>query len=660
MNKLLYTPLPLPEESVASLLFRCAKANGYKNLKSFSQAFQLDWSSLASCQWRGSTASKLLIRHGSLTMSDKRMILNSFPKQIRRGSSNFMLLHEVPYPVSMLRQKLVLCPSCIRNDCLNRMHAYRWSDVCPLHGEIYLERCPHCGSPFDWLRLEDYHCPCSFDLREASSISADKRSSEIINHALSEKKGDFFTLLMASMTALRYFHTVDNRLSIMESCVNIATAQKTVFFQEIRKLQNKYPTLHRRALLAPFILSPNAMLSHYGIEYFTACKQSKPSHHDQSCGCGTLLFTKKELRYIFNSSGSLAELNAKKLKGIASLDPNHLTNPFYQCPDICGSLINLDSIQWEHTNAFARPSANFELLTSSEAAMMLHTSPARIQKLAGAGLIKTQQFSKAQGLLIPMASIKDFNEKFILRSEILSRAGLNRHVVNYILTGVNPIEVRSNAYTSGFLLYKRDEVPESLLSALDHSVTAIMQKPLGPDSLVTFADAAKQLSVNVKCIRPMVKSGLLNQMLVQSPDGSPGREYCTGDSLQKAMQWRDHYMSLGETAIQAKCSLRVIHTRYISTGFVECKQFGPTVFFSLEAVDKIRRHFEVFTTHLFFARETGCTIFVISKLIEESKIHALTKDHPDFINGQILFRRIDAEEAIARYFAEKHVGYQSK
>ncbi|MGF6401612.1 hypothetical protein ABH905_005278 [Pseudomonas frederiksbergensis] len=652
MFRLNYTPLPLPNESAVSMLLRCATINGYKSLKLLNRAFELELNDNVARLWQGCATHRLLTRHSAITPEDKAQIDNAFHQLTHEKGRNFMNIHGVTFPASILRQELALCPTCIRTGCLNRMHIYRWSDVCPLHGESFLQRCPQCSSPFQWLKLDDFYCPCGFDLRTAPTTLQEHHSSKIIDRAMSENNNEFFSLLMACMNALRYLSTTDNRAMLLDVCVNIADGKKSSFFEEMFKLQKKMPSLHRRALVAPFILSQHPILSGYGMEYYFVTQQSKPAGHPVDCSCGNLLFTDKELEFVFATKENVTQLKLDK-RCISAHNRTIFQTTLYNCPDMCASLINHNAITWDEKDKITIKPSPSKLLNVNEAAEVLHTSTARIRKLERAGLLKSVVLHKMEGLFTTLPLIKEFNDRYILKSEIRSRTTLKPAVVNYFLSQTSPLKIGGAPYAADLPVYRRDSLPKELLRAMNDTATNIIQHPLGPNSLITFSEASKQLKVNVKDIKPMLELGILRVAHTTKPNGAVGRDFCTGNSLEEALIWRASHSSLSEVSTKAKCNQHLVHSRYITSGFAEFIELSCNKFVTTETADKIVAHYKKFTTLHYFANEAGCTIKSISKLILSEKIFALPSDDPNYINGQIIFDRIQAKQALSEFYSAK-------
>ena len=237
------------------------------------------------------------------------------------------------------------------------------------------------------------------------------------------------------MSAVRNFYTASSRLQLMDVCASIASGNKSVYFNEMQKLQRFFPTLHRRALLAPFVLSSNQTLSSYAIEYFFNTHQTKPTHHPPNCCCGDLQFTDPELMFIFKTFNQVTQLKAERrcIKADFLLTPTTHKKFLFQCPDSCRTLAEESYGDWESRDELATPEANFELMNCVQTASISHTSAPNVKHLIYAGLIKGFKLHYQGGPRTSLLAIKAFNDEYILRSEIAKQTGYSHAKLREIL-----------------------------------------------------------------------------------------------------------------------------------------------------------------------------------------------------------------------------------
>ena len=656
MNKLIFFPTRYPQESSLSLLIRCATANGYQDLKNFSLAWNLRLNSITGSQWKGSHAYKLLTRDNSLSPSERASIEEAFYRRLRPANRSLVDISGVLFPATMLRTQLNLCPACIRNGYLDSMHTLRFSNVCPSHGEQYINACPHCDQALDWLRLRDFHCPCGFDLRKAPSVACDTTASRLIKNAILDKDETFFTLLLSSMSAIRHFHTPSSQLQLMEVCVNIASGNKSTYFREMQKLQRFFPSLHRRALLAPFILSANQTLSSYAIEYFFNTHQTKPTNHQRDCCCGELQFTNPELIFIFKTFNQVTQLKAEKLCIRAGflLKPTANKKLLFQCPDLCMTLTEESYGDWEPRNRTATPEADFKLINCPQAAKILRTTAANIKHLINAGIIKGFKLHYPGGPRTSLLSIKAFNDKYILRSEIAKQTGLSDAKLREILKKTTPLIIHGFPYARNIPIYSRTQLPSELTTALNTKNNFPTRTITDGKSLLTFSQAAEQLKLDLKDISQLIKIGILQTVFVPNQTEEKGRDYCTGESVTQAKVWRKGYLTVQEAALSCHSNGHMLHSHFLSTGFIKPLALKKTFLINLEDVTKIAHHLKTYTCPSWLVKEYNYPLMKIVRLIESGGIQPLTPGDSNFIVGRITIPRLEAKNIITLHISKKY------
>lgn len=656
MSKLIFYPLPKPRESVISLLFRCGTGNGFQTLRIFSAWTHLNLRNFINPQRKDSSVCNLLSSHSLLEPDERAALLNSFHQPVLYGMSTHVEIAGVAFPQAVLRDRLALCPGCVRDGFLDRLHVFRFSDTCPVHGERYLEHCPQCREPIDWLRLHDYHCPCTFDLRQAPLNLSNKRTSELLSRALDERNQGFFQLLLASIQAVRFGRAPESCSQLIASCVNIATGNKPTFFLEMEKLQGQLPSLHRRALLAPFLLSPDPTLSRFAQEYFYNACQSKPYSHAADCRCGELRFSARELNFIFTSQERAALMRSDHHCIRSPHQDPTVRQRAYQCPDLCRSLYTFPHIQWESMDEPPVPQLEFELMSHQNAAEILQTTPQTIRRLISTGLLKGFKFNTPIGLATSLESIKAFNDKYVLREEIARRSGLTNNKLRKLLYGLVPIVVRTTLYAHGLLVYQRKHLSEELRSLLDRQAASIIKATGDFGDHVTFGEAARQLNVDIKDVKALRNLGILKVVFVAPKQirHSTGRPYCTTKSLREAIAWRTGYVSVQEVKAATGCDTHLIHTQFLKTGFVPSVPLHNT-YITVDGAKIIDRHFKKYTTLTQLSSTKHISTTVISELLELGKLQPLAADHPDNISGVAVFERQEADDAIANYIRERPV-----
>lgn len=653
MNRLNYYPLPKPQESAMSLIFRCAKGNGISTLHLLRDT-SIDGQRVkrANALWQGFGPCELLTGHEDFTSMEKDAIRSCFYKPTRLGSHPSVEVAGMTFLLPLLRQHLSLCPGCARDGYLNNLHIFSFSEYCPVHGERYITHCPSCGKPLIWTAISDYICPCKYDLRNTLTVALNTQTPKLINNAVVQKDDQFFTLLLASIVAMRFLHTVDNRIIIIDHCARIATGNKSLFFREMDRIQEQFPSLHRRAILAPFILSESLTLSDYAMEYLFQSSQTRPLSHPFYCQCWELSYTGKELDFILDTHNIIQTWNVNlPLKTLSLLKSELRSEQRYQCHDLCKVLYSHKKVRWENEDLPGEPGENFEILGLTAAADFLDTNTSTVRALIVSGLLKGHSISYPNGLKTSLEAIRKFSKKYVLRSEIVRRSGLSGQSLKKLLAGFAPIAISVTRYGRNLLIYHRKHLSEGLRLQLEKKDLAFLQSPLPANGMVTFKTAKTRLNLAIKDVTALRDAGILLTAPFLGKDKRTVSERCTPEGLQRALEWRKQHLSVAELAKASGYGVRTIHIRYLDTGavsYIELQSF----FISIESAKFILNHLKSYTTWLDLCYATGISSLSIEGYIEKKLLTPLPSDHPDAINGLILFK---ADEA--RQFA---AGYQSK
>lgn len=643
MTQLLFFPIPRTQESALSLLYRCATGNGLSTEQLMRDInSKRRHSKLINGFWRDQALCSVLSSHPLLDAREKSAVEECFYKAIRKGNQTYTEIAGISVPATVLRNDLALCPGCARDGHLNIMHTLNFSDICPIHGEVFLLNCPQCGQKLIWHRVNDYHCSCGFNLRLSPTAMENNNASKHISSALTHKDGSFFSLLITTIAAMHYIHTPENRNIILESCTKIATGNKSVFFREIEKLQEFFPSLHRRTLLAPLLLSSDSKLNEYAQEYlFSAC-QSRPKSHPLDCRCGELEFSGEEIKFIFSSAQSIMTLRNKHLCQLSPPTQDQPNGPRrFNCPQLCKTLFEDDDVLWEKYDDHANPIPRFELIDHLTAAELLATTPQTVRRVINSGLLKGFKLEHSFGLVTSMDSLKKFNNAYVLRSEIVRRSGLHGNQLRTLLLNLAPIVIRTTRYAGHLLVYQRKHLPVDLRARIDKQSLGFQKRTISPEGMISFQAAALRLNMSPKDLRYLKDMGILDTAPSISKKGELGMERCTPGGLEHALSWRKNHVSPSEIDAVTGCDSRLIHSRFIKTGFIDCvKLHSPYI--ALDDAKKIARHYKKYISASTLQTRSGYGPGTISSMIELGKIHPLPHEHPDSIPGIVL---ITLEEA---------------
>lgn len=648
--RLNFTPLPQNNESPISLLFRFAKHNGYQSIVQLSKDYpelKLRPNKFNVLHWKGSSLFLFLSQNPTLTEPERKCVEQCFYKYHRSSSVDLIDIGGIQFPASCIRKHLVLCPDCVRSGYLPQMHDLSFCNVCAIHGERLLDRCPSCENIFDWFTLKDFHCPCGFDIRMATATFLDSRDSEIISKALEERNSAFFALFNDCLKAYIFSRLSIDENDILHSCIRIATGNKSYFFREILRLQKKFPTLHRRAILAPFLLSQNHTLHTYAKECYLKTRQTKPKNHPTDCQCNALRFTLKQISFILSKQRETFEINDKHLQ--KHKNNTQETGYTYSCPKLCSALYNLPHIKWEDDEIQLDAMLDCEIVNCKEAAKILHTTAPTIARLINEGFLYGGELPKPTGLATTWEAIQNFNSRYILRSEIFHSSEIPRKKLCSELNKINPIKIQTTRYSRKLTLYRRKDIPDSIFRRphAKQPITTRRQTINKNKKVYTKLESAARLGMAYGDIPYLEKLGIIESCL------RPDKKLPTYSekSLTNAMKWKENYISLSEAAKQTGIPINTILKHFINTNYITCVDLLRTYITKEDAL-KISNHYQNYISLKQLMLKTHLSTITIRELISSNKISPLTSEHPDYLDNMITFKITECENALKQHYKE--------
>lgn len=649
MTSLTFYPYPRSQESALSLIFRCAIGNGISTAHLVRDAYQkYRRPKMINALWERQPICNLLTSHQGFSKVEIAAIRERFYTTLRHSGILHVKIDGLSFPSILLRPDLALCPSCAQDGHLHCSHLFTFCEICPIHGERFIDNCPKCDKKLDWLTLNNFICPCGFNLRQTPKTLFNTFTGKIISKAFEEKNQDFFDLLVAAICATRFAHNIIERAKIIETCTRIASNNKSFFFREIEKIQDQFPSLHRRAILAPFLLSPNPTLSEYALEYLFSASQSHPRSHSLECRCGDFQFNNEELRLIFCCRDY--DFVSMKQAPRPSLTPpgQKKGKTRYQCSELCKALYNSRKLLWEKQDEPAQPIINFKHVRLQMAAELLQTNSLTVRRLINSGLLKGFQTYWSLGLVTAIHLIKDFNDKYVLRSELVRRSGLDGRPLKKMLADLTPIAVHTTRYASSLLVYQRKHLSEELRIRLEKNDLSMTYSPSSKEEFLTFQTAALRLKMTTKDIIGLRNLGILLTSPYRTKLGKEGQLRCTFEGMKRALSWRNSHISISEIDAASGHSARLIHARFIETGAVNSIHLHRT-YVTIYDAKKIINHLQTYITATNIQSQTNLSPALISRLIENKKLNPLPPNHPGAIDGLVVFKIEEAKQVIIEH-----------
>ncbi|WP_107504038.1 TniQ family protein [Metapseudomonas resinovorans] len=634
MKQQRYVPLAHKNESPFSLVLRFAWNNGFKNIALYHRVLSIRYIQFRTELIKGSKSHNSLLAQKLYTAKELKDLSECFFKLSYHNQSRRVRILETDLPLDILRRNIALCPSCAKNGHLERMHCFIWSTTCPIHNQRYIEKCPNCHQALHWTKLDtDFFCPCGFDLKLSPSEFDDGCHSRTISNHLDSSNNDYFKNLLACLHATHCFDAFDTKIRDIEDCIEIANGLKQTFFTVVARNQAEFPCLHRRAILAPWMITHSKLLRNFAFEYYHNTSQRKPESLVKNCNCSKLSFTADEFTYLFNSSRPPEIL--RKIGKISQATNHHVRRRLSQCKDLCLELINLPHIEWEKHTQTAKPVDTFKLLNLAQAAAYLNISTNAISALCKVKIIKSVRLNRASPFLITESSLNDFNRDFILCPEIYNRLKLPRSITRTILLrlGLAPIAFKSLRLT----VYTRTIELEDLLNLLGKNIAPLPILP--PNGATSFSAAARRLRLAGPDTEYLLNSKLFPSSQTYDDKNSLNNSRCPNTLLTEAIKWRDDHLTIAEAARFIGCSSAMLVQRFIVPGFIPSVKLAQTTLINKHSATLAQNNFSKYTTINAAHKEFGCSIALIKLLIRRGELRLLPHSNLNHIENIELFSK---------------------
>lgn len=164
-KRLLLTPRPYSDESLAGYIIRLAESNHYNSP---------NW--ILSCAELRSNES--IPFPDSERPSPLSQLIEVEDKKLKAMIDTNVIRHGIFY-YSIYRYAIKICPKCLKESAYCRAI---WDNklirVCPFHQCYLITKCPQCNQIIKWARPSVNRCKCSFDFRNSKVTIA--RSTEIL------------------------------------------------------------------------------------------------------------------------------------------------------------------------------------------------------------------------------------------------------------------------------------------------------------------------------------------------------------------------------------------------------------------------------------------------------------------------------------------------
>ncbi len=434
-----------------------------------------------------------------------------------------------------------------------------------------------------------------------------------------------------------------NRAIVLDACIRMANGNKSLFFNEIRKIQKRFPCLHRMAILTPFLRCKDLTIRDFSIEYYCNTSQTKPSSHSKNCECHDLPFTRAELKIILKPEPKLSAYKPSPRKG-----PLIKSLRYYTCPTICKLIAKNIGTDWEEEDEFANPNEDFKPLSAEQAAEALSCTPQVVTSLIRHHYLKGIKIPTKLDYITTAPWLADFVNTYAFHSEIAMENLKRTERVIPRVPSPKP-DVVHKAPT----IHLKKHLPQDVRDEIDEKRnTKPIPKPPPAQQWLTGRAAARKLNLRPNDILHLRRLGVLREP--QFRLGKFRKEYAYSiTDVEDAQIWRKNHMTLEEAASFIGCDKLVIQKRYIETGFIPSIKLSLTLI-SLENVAKCARHYELYTTVAGITNELAIAQWwFISKFITPGILNPLPQDHPDAIPNQSVIIRSEALRHLEDYYTKR-------
>ncbi|MCZ9638371.1 MULTISPECIES: hypothetical protein [Pseudomonas] len=438
---------------------------------------------------------------------------------------------------------------------------------------------------------------------------------------------------------------------ITNSCFQIASGGRGNFFEAIGKIQKLYPSLHRRAILTPLLCSKNSHLRKYATEYLYQVQQSRPQAHNQDCDCSKLNFRFADSIMLTCSVRNRAQLISE---GLLEIDP---MAPKYRClthsKNLCEMFLSMPEIPWDSTDYSPDTNQDIDLITLSEAAILLEIPISYVTTFAKSGYLKSLNLLTHKQALVSKQEVQHFADTYIMATQIKRNSHLSYQHIHTLLAST-PCEVIILPFRLQVKLYLRDSVPDALTPYINKLTHTSQEQQT--ESVVTLADAALQLDLDTRDMRLLADMGIIEAKFYRGKNDVPTRKYCVDSSIPNAIAWRSNYFKLQELSEAIGCSAKMTINVYLKTNFVPYIQLISSTLITKDDATKVIEHHNTYITFREALSIHKVNIKDIENSIQSKTLNPLSRSDNNYLNGLITFPRQGFLDWLAaKYATEKGI-----
>jgi hypothetical protein len=306
MNKLIFVPTPLTEESPHSLIKRAAQRHGFSTTGKLNGLCIGPQTFRSTSLTQDSDFAKLFVAEAGV---NGPKVLNGFyakierPKQRRR-----LVIGNIEIPITYLRLRTgAYCDGCFKEGWEHQVRDLKFAEFCPYHLKRYLTHCPECHMPVEWWHALDGKCRhCGIALKCQPCNLEECRLERMLVDLMRTRSQLNFDRLLVLTRQLGYTPekpTVPDamRRMVFIGAFSIMTDDSRAILEHLFKLHSLHPDVDKFWIAARFslVVTPAAReASRIFLE--TKCQP----FFKLACSHTPFLLTLRQLRSVLKTSAS--------------------------------------------------------------------------------------------------------------------------------------------------------------------------------------------------------------------------------------------------------------------------------------------------------------------------------------------------------------------
>lgn len=431
MNKLIFVPTPLTEESPHSLIKRAVQCHGFSTTGKLNglcigpQTFR--YMSLT----QDSDFAKLFVAEAGI---HGPKVLNGFYAKIERPQQQRrFVIGDIEIPITYLRLRSgAYCDGCFDQGWEHQIRDLKFAEYCPYHLKKYLTHCPECHKPVEWWHALDGKCAyCGAALKCQPCTLEKCRLERMLLELMRTHNQRDFDRLLALTRQLGYTPEKPTmpdatRRMIFIGAFSVMTDDSRAILEHLFKLHSMHPDVEKRWIAARFSLVSTAA-TREASRIFLETKH-RPCFNF-SYNHKPFLLKIRQLRAALNvSAGQMVKI--KKLTPLAQ-------KSIYSCYTADeAAILASKANEFILADNGRLPIAKKEMLTSEKVCLELSISLGALKVFMKYNLLKPC-FGSNHALFFFPADIEHFSNTYELFKNLSKKIGVSTRRLCVILDSLN-------------------------------------------------------------------------------------------------------------------------------------------------------------------------------------------------------------------------------